>query len=132
VIIPYTGVPDDVVGWPRPLVDIVVSDVDEARFPCLVDSGALNALLPRALAMTAGIDLRRRERRELGVAGAATTACFVTTRLTLEDYSWETEVGFCHPWPYGWGLLGQRSFFRYFTVTFRAADFEFELEPVDM
>ncbi|MGI9033259.1 MAG: hypothetical protein ACR2HY_06185 [Acidimicrobiales bacterium] len=34
-------------------------------------------------------------------------------------------------WPYVWGLLGHLSFFRYFTVTFRAVDFEFEVQAVD-
>ncbi|MGH3923360.1 MAG: hypothetical protein ACRDTT_10900 [Pseudonocardiaceae bacterium] len=33
-------------------------------------------------------------------------------------------------WPHAWGLLGQLSFFRYFVVTFRAADFELEINPV--
>ena len=33
------------------------------------------------------------------------------------------------PWPYSWALLGHTAFFRYFTVTFRAADFEFEVQP---
>ena len=42
---------------------------------------------------------------------------------------WEAEVGFCAPWPYGWGLLGQQSFFRFFTVTFRAVDFALEVTP---
>ena len=40
-------------------------------------------------------------------------------------------MGFCDPWPYGWGLFGQQSFFRYFTVAFRAADFVFEVEPIE-
>jgi hypothetical protein len=48
----------------------------------------------------------------------------------VDDHVWEAEVAFCHPWPYAWGLLGQRSFFRYFTVTFRAADFELEVTPI--
>ncbi|HUP69077.1 MAG TPA: hypothetical protein VM142_04600 [Acidimicrobiales bacterium] len=30
---------------------------------------------------------------------------------------------------HSWGLLGQRSFFHFFTVTFRASDFEFDIEP---
>lgn len=39
-------------------------------------------------------------------------------------------VGFCDPWPRGWGLLGQLSFFRYHVVTLRAGDFELEVEPI--
>lgn len=54
----------------------------------------------------------------------------MTIPLSAANYTWEAEVGFCDPWPYGWGLLGQASFFRYFTVTFRAVDLEFDVEPV--
>lgn len=54
----------------------------------------------------------------------------VTTLLSVGGHSWEADVGFCDPWPYSWGLLGHLSFFRFFTVVFRAVDLEFELEPV--
>lgn len=50
--------------------------------------------------------------------------------LTIGEFSWEVEVGFCGPWPRSWGLLGQRSFFRHFTVVFRTADFELDIAPV--
>lgn len=130
MIIPYTELPDEAGGGPRPLVDITVADMDELRFPCLVDSGAVHTLLPRWLADAAGVDLGGTERRSLAVATTGTEAAFVTSRLTAVDHTWEADVGFCHPWPYSWGLLGQRSFFRYFTVTFRASDFELELTPL--
>ena len=130
MIVAYTELPDDVGGWPRPLLDVAVADMDELRFPCLVDSGAVHTLMPRWLADAAGVGLRRAERRSLAVASSVTNAAFVTIRLTAADYTWEADVGFCRPWPYSWGLLGQRSFFRYFTVTFRAADFAFEVSPI--
>jgi len=56
-------------------------------------------------------------------------AHLVPTMLTVGEHSWEAEVGFCDPWPRSWGLLGQRSFFRYFVVTFRTADFKLEIAP---
>lgn len=130
MIVPYTDLPDVAGGQPRPLLDVLVGDMDDAAVPCLVDSGALNTLIPSWIARAAGVNLERASRRHLAVAGAGTTAAFVTILLTAADFAWEAEVGFCDPWPYGWGLLGQASFFRYFTVTFRAADLEFELEPV--
>lgn len=131
MIVPYTELPDGAGGEPRPLLDVAVADMDELRFPCLVDSGAVHTLLPIWLADAAGIDLGEAERRSLAVAVTVTSAAFVTTRVTAGAHTWEAEVAFCHPWPYSWGLLGQRSFFRYFTVTFRAADFELELTPVE-
>lgn len=127
--VPYTELPDNV-GGPRPLLDVVIADMDELRFPALIDSGAVNTLLPRWLGEAAGIDLAGADRRSLAVATAATEAAFVTTRLTAAGHIWESEVAFCEPWPYSWGLLGHQSFFRYFTVTFRAVDFEVELTPV--
>jgi len=130
VIVPHTQLPEEAGGGPRPLLDVVVADMDELRFPCLVDSGALHTLLPHWLADAAGLNLQGAERRSLAVATTATDAAFVTTLLTVGGHSWEADIGFCDPWPYSWGLLGQQSFFRYFTVTFRAADWEFEVVPV--
>jgi hypothetical protein len=49
--------------------------------------------------------------------------------VVVEGSRWEAPVGFCDPWPYGWGFLGQQSFFRFFVVTFRAADWELKVEP---
>ncbi len=131
MIVPYTELPDDAGGWPRPLLDLAVGDMDEVRYPCLVDSGALHTLLPRWLADAAGVPLRKLPKKQFGVGGTTTEAALTAVRLSTEAFAWEAEVGFCHPWPYGWGLLGQQSFFRYFTVVFRAADFEFELTPLD-
>jgi len=130
VIIPYTELPEDAGGWPRPLLDVGVSDLDEAVFPCLVDTGSLSSLLPRWIADAAGVALHDAEARSLSVAGTVTQARFGAVLLTAVDHAWEADVGFCDPWPYSWGLLGQLSFFRYFTVTFRAADLELEIVPV--
>jgi len=130
VIVPYTELPDTAESWPRPLLDVLVADMADVLVPCLVDSGALHTLLPRWVAEAGGIDIAGAETRALAVAATGTKAALVTTRLTAAGHTWEAEVGFCHPWPYAWGLLGQLSFFRYFTVTFRAVDFSFELVPV--
>lgn len=105
--------------------------MDELRYPCLLDSGALNTLLPRWLAEAAAIDLSGAHRALRAVATSTTEASFVVARLSGCGHTWEAEVGFCDAWPFSWGLLlGQRSLFRYFTVTFRAADFEFEVDPI--
>lgn len=131
MIVPCTELPDDAGGWPRPVLDVAVADMDDVLVPCLVDSGALHTLLPNWVAAAAGIDLPAREGRELAVAAGVSRAAFVKTQLTAAGHTWEAEVGFCEPWPYVWGLLGQLSFFRFFTVVFRAADFTFEAEPVE-
>src|SRR5687768_6288871 len=92
--VPYTELPEDAGGWPRPLLDVTVADMDELRFPCLVDSGAVHTLVPKWLADAAGVSLRKAERRPLAVAATATEAALVTTRLTAGGSTWETEVGF--------------------------------------
>jgi hypothetical protein len=127
VIIPYTELPEAAGGWPRPLLDVSIAEVNDVRVPCLVDSGALNTLLPAWTAGAVGIDLRGADRRSLSVAAGRTRASLVGARLSAAGHDWEAEVGFCDPWPYAWGLLGHHSFFRFFTVIFRAADFEFEV-----
>lgn len=104
--------------------------MDEAPIRCLVDSGSVNTLVPAWVADLAGVTLEGAEQRELGVGAGVVTASFIEVRLTLGDHSWHAEVGFCEPWPYGWGLLGQKCFFRFFVVTMRAADWELEVEPV--
>ena len=104
--------------------------MDSVLIPCLVDSGAVNCLLPAWSADVAGIDLGGVADERLGVGGGVTTVRFVTVTLTLADFTWEARVGFCKQWPYAWGLLGHDSFFRWFTVTFRAADYELELDPI--
>lgn len=130
VIVAYTEMPSIAGGTPRPLLDIVVSGMADAPVPCLVDSGAVNTLLPQWIVEAAGIDLMGTPKRSLAIAGAETSAHFMTVMLTVEHVTREAPVGFCAPWPHGCGLLGHDAFFRYFVATFRAADFEFELAPV--
>ena len=112
------------------MLDVIVGDASEVLVPCLVDSGAMNTLLPAWVADLAGMDLAGAPTTTLGVGGSAALAHLVPTALTVGECSWEAEVGFCDPWPRSWGLLGQRSFFRYFVVTFRTADFELDIAPV--
>lgn len=126
----YTPLPSVAESSPRPVLDVSVADIDDVLVPCLVDSGAMNTLLPLWIAEAAGLPTTGASTRQLAVGGTRTTAAFVTILLAVADFTWEAEVGFCDPWPYAWGLLGQSSFFRYFTVTFRAADPEFEIEPI--
>lgn len=130
MIVAYTELPDEAGGWPRPILDVVVGDMDDVLVPCLVDSGALHTLLPRWVADAGAISLDGASTAVVRVAAASTTARFTTVRLSTGAHAWEADIGFCDPWPYAWGLLGQRSFFRFFTVTFRAADFELEIEPI--
>ena len=130
MIVRYSELPDATGSEPRPLLDVAIADVSRVLVPCLVDSGALNTLLPRWVADVTGVDVSGVGEREIGVGGGATSARFAVVTLEAAEFAWEAEVGFCDPWPYAWGLLGHHSFFRWFTVTLRAADLEFEIEPI--
>jgi hypothetical protein len=131
MIVRYTELPESTGSEPRPLVDVAVADVDSVLVPCLVDSGALNSLLPRWAAEVAAVDLSGTTERRIGLGGATTSARFAAVTLSTADLAWEASVGFCDPWPYAWGLLGHHSFFRWFTITFRAVDHEFEIDPIE-
>jgi hypothetical protein len=102
------------------------------RLKCLVNSGAIHTLVPAWAADLAGIDLSGGDIRYLSVGGSSVEARFVAVSITAAGLTWEAPVGFCDPGRTAGGLLGHDSFFRRLTVTFRAADleFEFEIEPI--
>ena len=130
MIVRYTELPERTRSEPRPIIDIAVADAEAVQVPCLVDSGALNSLLPMWAAEVGGVDLSGAEARPIGLGGTTITATFTTVSLATVDLAWEAPIGFCDRWPYAWGLLGHHSFFRWFTVTFRAADHEFDVIPI--
>jgi hypothetical protein len=129
LIVAYTDLPGAVESSPRPILDVSLADMSSLLLPCLVDSGASNTLMPSWPVPIAGLDLAGVEPRALAVGGTSVNARFTVVRLSVAGLTWEAQVGFCDGWPYAWGLLGHDSFFRWFTVTFRAAEFEFEVEP---
>lgn len=129
MIVPYTEINEQAGGTPRPLLDIDVGSMGEFTVPALVDSGAINTILPRWAAAAAGIDVTGPS-IALRVGGSEVGVRFEVVSMTAGGLTWEAEVGFCESWPYAWGLLGHHAFFRFFEVRFRAADFEFEVEPI--
>ena len=131
MIYPYTALPGSTRDFSRPLVDIAVGDASDLLFPCLVDTGAINSLMPTWLADAGAISLRGSSRVGLGVGGITTSARFVGVRMSIGDEAWEADVGFCDDWPFAYGLLGHMSFFRYFEVKIRAFDSEFELSMTE-
>lgn len=127
MIVPYTPMPFG--APPRPLLDVEISG-SGAKVKALVDSGAVNTLFHGWVADDAGIDLSGADVRSLAVGGGRVEARFVKVRLAAAGHTWEAEVGFSDSWQANFGLLGHSAFFRYFTILFRAADLEFEVEPV--
>jgi hypothetical protein len=126
----YAELPGDPATVARPVLDVVVEGMSEAPLRCLVDSGSVHTLLPSWVAHEAGVGLEDAEQLPLLIGGGPLTALVTPVRLSVGNHRWEARVGFCDQWPYGWGLLGQVSFFRFFVVRFRAADWELEIEPL--
>lgn len=114
-------------GQPRPFLEVTVGDAD-FRVKALLDTGAVHTLFPAWVARIAQIDLLGGITRPVSFGGQVLETTFVVVRIEAADLSWEAEAGFCHGWTSGWGLLGQESFFRFFTVTFKAADRVFEIK----
>lgn len=127
----YSELPGDPATLARPVLDVIVEGMVEAPLRCLVDSGSIHTLMPAWVATEAGVPVDRTDEHHLLVAGSGVVARFAAVQLTVGDHRWKATVGFCKPWPYGWGLLGQTSFFRFFVVTFRAGDWELEIQPLE-
>ena len=99
-----------------------IEGLEEAPYLCLLDSGATANRMSAELAELAGVSLDSPlSVDEIAVAGLRTTGRCVRVDLTVAARRFDAPVWFCDPWPFGFGLLGQEGFFRFFRVTFRAA-----------
>jgi hypothetical protein len=105
------------------------ADTEGPPITCLLDTGSLHNRFGIWVAEVLGIDLDGAERGRLAVAGVTTTSLLVPLEPELEGFRWSAPVAFCDPWPFGFHLLGQEGFFRYFVVRFRASIPAFEVEP---
>ena len=95
----------------------------EIFYACLVDSGSVANRLPAGLATLAGISLEDAlDEDRIAVAGLATAGRLLRADVTVSGETLELPVWFCEPWPWSFGLLGQEGFFRFFRVTFCAAE----------
>jgi hypothetical protein len=98
---------------------VTIEDLEEAPFLCLLDSGATANRFSAELAELAGVSLDSPLAiDEIAVAGLRTTGRCVRVDLTVGSHRFDAPVWFCDPWPFGFGLLGQEGFFRFFRVTF--------------
>ncbi len=93
----------------------------------LCDTGSLHNRFAAWVADDIGLDVRDIEPEAIGVGGQHLVARTVTVALRIGEVEWEAPVSFCEPWPWGYQLLGQEGFFRWFEVVVRAADRELEL-----
>ena len=114
----------------RPVVPVHIEDLDDAPQLCLLDSGATANRLPAWVADAAGLSLDEAlDEDEIVVGGTRSTGRLLHVDLTLGAYRFQAPAWFCEPWHLSFGLLGQEGFFRFFRVTFCAAEGWVECEP---
>lgn len=114
----------------RPVVPVQLEDVEEAPLLCLVDTGSTGNRFAAELADIAGISLEQPlDVAEIVVGGLTTQARCVRGALTLGSHRFDAPIWFCEPWPFGFGLLGQEGFLRFFRLTMSAAEEWLECEP---
>lgn len=130
MIVPYRQLPRS--GTARPFLDVLLGP-SHFRTSALVDSGAAHGLFHPEIADEGGIDLTGAEERELivGPGRAPVITPFVTVQMEVAGHMWEADVGFTDVMGLDWGLLGQAALFRWFTITFRTYDDEFEIVPIN-
>jgi hypothetical protein len=114
----------------RPALAVQLEDLREAPHLCLVDSGAISNRLPTALAALAGLSVAEAlDEDRIVVGGLVTSGRLLRVDLTVAGVRFEAPAWFCDPWPFGFGLLGQEGFFRFFRVTFCAAEGWLDVVP---
>jgi hypothetical protein len=113
---------------PRPVIPI---QLENASLPCLVDTGAIGNRFGASLADAAGIELADAPAETIVVGGVHATARHARARIGVAGTSYDAPVAFCDPWPFGFGLLGQEGFLRFFRVTLCARDLWLDVEPED-
>lgn len=127
--LPYLELPGQPVGYLRPTVAVRLGGQEAVAHLCLLDSGALHNRFGSWVAEAAGIELPAELPETAALGGVLTRAASVPVDLRIGAHAWRAPVWFCDPWPFSFNLLGQEGFFRFFTVTFRAAHSTVALEP---
>lgn len=118
---------------PRPVVDIALEGLEVAPVECLLDTGALRTRMSAEIAPLAGIELPGELTEEFYIGGVQTVGELARVTLTVTDgtdeFSWDSSVWFCDPWPQPFGLAGLEGLLHYFVVTIHAYDEYLEIEP---
>jgi hypothetical protein len=122
----YKELPGGDRDYLRPVAAVRVESLS-VRVGCLLDTGSIMNRFGVWVAEAAGLDLDGAEVSEAAVAGVATRSRVVPVDLSIDGMNWRAPVAFCDPWPFGFQLLGQEGFFRFFRASFQASIYEFAL-----
>ena len=114
----------------RPVIPVELVGHRTIPYEVLVDSGADISIFDAQIGTLAGIDVEAGEPSMLsGVTGTTETFYIHKVTLILNDFKFQTKVGFLpNMTPLGYGVLGQRGFFDIFVVKFDLVKEEIELK----
>ncbi|CAN5850028.1 hypothetical protein BH20ACT7_BH20ACT7_10210 [soil metagenome] len=118
------GLPTD---YLRPVAPVRV-DGQHLLVAGLLDSGSLENRFGSWVAEALGLDLRDAESVDLAIGGVITHSRSIPVDLAIDGLVWRAPVSFCDPWPFGFHLLGQEGFFRFFHVSIRASSYHLDLD----
>lgn len=118
------GLPAD---YLRPVVPVRV-DGQHLLVAGLLDTGSLENRFGAWVAEALGLDLQDAESSDLAIGGMTTHARSIPVDLAIDGLAWRAPVSFCDPWPFGFHLLGQEGFFRFFHVSIHASSYQLDLE----
>jgi hypothetical protein len=126
---PFVELPGARVPLTRPVIPLQLEDLEETPILCLVDTGSTGNRFAAELAEIAAISLDEPlDATEIVVGGLRTSARCVRAALTLGSFRFDAPIWFCDPWPFGFGLLGQEGFMRFFRLTISGAEGWLECE----
>lgn len=108
-------------GRYRPIIPIEISAKDSIVYEVLVDSGADICIFDAEVADVIGIeDLEKGEKFTFGgVTGKQETGYIHKVKISVQGCSYNAKVAFSrHISDSGYGIVGQKGFFDYFSVKF--------------
>lgn len=116
----------------KPIIPIELKHKEiHTRYAILIDSGADFCIFDAWLAEYLGIKLENSKFVIFsGVSGSPAKAFFAPVEINVGGWKFKAEVSFSYEIsPRGYGILGQKGFFEYFTVKFDLKKEEIELKP---
>ena len=114
---------------PRPVLSVSLQGLEKLPLKCLVDTGSLRNRFAGWLAEAAGVTLEGAPEDRFAIGGIVMVGRSARVGLRLGEDVVDTAVTFCDPWPFGFQVLGQEGFLRYFRVTICAAEEWLECVP---
>lgn len=114
----------------RPIIPLKIKlKGNEINHLALVDSGADMCVFDMSLADYLDIDLSKAKKIDIsGVTGVPLVGLIAEVKLEVGGHEFKTEVGFSdNISPNGFGFVGQKGFFEFFTVKFNFEKEEIEL-----